>query len=465
MTFDHQIRQVLERALTDLRAHIEADLGRFAQDLMRVAGEERHRATVAAAEFAAADIRHQADAQVFELRKGFQQQLEEVRRTAQQQTEVAQQQLADARQATQPQLEEMCRALTAELEETRRQLDAQVEEARRLARAEIEQARVELDATKRAAQMEAEAVASAQLAVAQAEAERTTAQAVERARIDAGQAELAAAARLVEAIRSLDDAGSLGGVLDGLADCAAREVDRAAVMILKGERLRGWRFVGFVDAGSPTSMDLNLDAAGLPGVVVRTGVTVSRSIPGGDPEEDTRQPGLPPFAGGSGARHATALPVLVAGHVVAVLYADAPQVETPSSASRWPAVLEVLVRHASRVLEAMTVQQATGLSPGRQVARASHAAVAGPVEGGESGDLDAARRYARLLVSEIRMHHEPLVDAGRRSRDLRLRLGGEIDRARRLYEARVPPAVRAQSDYFEQELVRTLADGDRTLLG
>lgn len=458
MTFDQQIRHVLERALTDFREHLEADLGRFAQDLMRVAGEERHRATTAAADAATAEALRQTEAHVFELRQGFQQQLEEIRRTAQQQ-------LDETRHATQPQLDEVRREMTAELEETRRQLEAQVEETRRLARAEVEQTHAQLEAARRAAQVEAEEVASAQLAITQSEIERTTAEAVERAHLDARQAEIAAAGRLVEAVRQLDDAESLGGVLDGLAECAAREVDRAAVMIVKGERLRGWRFLGFGDAGPPTSMDLDLDAAGVLGVAVRTGAAVSRFIPDGDQKEDTRQPALPAFAAGIGARRAIAVPVLVAGHVVGVLYADTPQLDTPSATSRWPAVLEVLARHSSRVLEAMTVQRATGLSVGKQVARASHTAVPYPVENGQSGDLDAARRYARLLVSEIRMHHEPLVDAGRRSRDLRLRLGGEIDRARRLYEARVPPAVRAQADYFEQELVRTLADGDRSLLG
>jgi hypothetical protein len=57
-----------------------------------------------------------------------------------------------------------------------------------------------------------------------------------------------------------------------------------------------------------------------------------------------------------------ALPVRVGGEVVAVLYADAPRSDAALSDARWPAVLEVLVRHASRVLEAMTVQQAAGLS-------------------------------------------------------------------------------------------------------
>src|SRR2546422_3576670 len=145
VTFDQQIRQVLERALTDLRGHLEADLGRFAQDLMRVAGEERRRARVAAAEDAAADVRRQADAQTLELRRGFERQLDEIRRTAQQQ-------LDEAPRTTQSHLDEVRRQMTAELEETRRQLEAQVEEVRRLARDEIEQARAELEAAKRAAQ-------------------------------------------------------------------------------------------------------------------------------------------------------------------------------------------------------------------------------------------------------------------------------------------------------------------------
>ena len=82
------------------------------------------------------------------------------------------------------------------------------------------------------------------------------------------------------------------------------------------------------------------------------------------------------------------------------------------------------------------------------------------------GDEDeAARRYARLLISEIKLYHEPEVIAGRRDRDVVSRLGGEIARARVLYEQRVPAHVRSATDHFHAELVRTLADGDPSLLG
>jgi len=76
-----------------------------------------------------------------------------------------------------------------------------------------------------------------------------------------------------------------------------------------------------------------------------------------------------------------------------------------------------------------------------------------------------ARRYARLMLSEVRMDHGPIVDAGRNSGHLMMNLGGKIERPRRLYEARVPPTVPAWAEYFNQEPERTLADGDRIVLG
>ena len=56
---------------------------------------------------------------------------------------------------------------------------------------------------------------------------------------------------------------------------------------------------------------------------------------------------------------------------------------------------------------------------------------------------------------------ETMADA---QRALSLRLGGEIARARAMYEQRVPPHIRGQRDHFHSELVRTLADGDASLL-
>jgi hypothetical protein len=85
---------------------------------------------------------------------------------------------------------------------------------------------------------------------------------------------------------------------------------------------------------------------------------------------------FPPFARTTGGnRDVLALPVTVGGVVSAVLYADAPASDT-RGVERWPSVLDILVRHASKVLEALTVQHAVGLSLPRPLARASHDAVA-----------------------------------------------------------------------------------------
>lgn len=78
---------------------------------------------------------------------------------------------------------------------------------------------------------------------------------------------------------------------------------------------------------------------------------------------------------------------------------------------------------------------------------------------------EEARRLARLLISEIKLYNEDEVEEGRRNRDLYHRLRDEIDRSRQIYEERVHESVRATADYFQQELVRSLAGGDPRALG
>jgi hypothetical protein len=76
-----------------------------------------------------------------------------------------------------------------------------------------------------------------------------------------------------------------------------------------------------------------------------------------------------------------------------------------------------------------------------------------------------ARRFARLLVSEIKLYNEQKVAEGRRNNDLYDRLKEDIDRSRQMYEKRVTPSVASRFDYFYDELVNTLAEGDPARLG
>src|SRR5262249_13042858 len=119
-----------------------------------------------------------------------------------------------------------------------------------------------------------------------------------------------------------------------------------------------------------------------------------------------------------------------------------------------PEALEILARSAAQRLEGLTAFKA---------ARSLVAPVPPPSADDGTDEHAGARRYARLLISEIKLYYEPQGIEGRRARDRATRLGGEIARVRALYEQRVSPEIRQGTDYFQQELIRTLGGGDATL--
>ncbi len=84
---------------------------------------------------------------------------------------------------------------------------------------------------------------------------------------------------------------------------------------------------------------------------------------------------------------------------------------------------------------------------------------------GDNALHEEARRLARLLVSEIKLYNEDQVEEGRHNRDIYHRLKDDIDRSRQIYEERVHESVRSTTDYFQQELIRSLAGGDPRALG
>jgi hypothetical protein len=229
-----------------------------------------------------------------------------------------------------------------------------------------------------------------------------------------------ASERLAGAVGSIGRGRSLSEILDALAASAAREAAQVDVWLVRGAQLRKWR-------GSDGDSSLALQDAGGMGDAVRSGTAVV-----------------------SGRE--AAVPVAMAGQVVAVIAASG----SDSTAAN-AAALDVLAHYAARCLETLTAFKTARAVSDR--AGQGHDADAALAEEDAS-----ARRYARLLVSEIKLYHEPAVVEGRRDRDLATRLGGEIARARVLYEERVPLEVRQRGDYFHDELVRTLANGDATLL-
>jgi hypothetical protein len=108
--------------------------------------------------------------------------------------------------------------------------------------------------------------------------------------------------------------------------------------------------------------------------------------------------------------------------------------------------------------------ESASVSDGAGVERAAPP-VAGELSPEEEKLHNDARRFARLLVSEIKLYNEQQVAEGRQNYDLYDRLKDDIDRSRQMYDKRVAASVAERFDYFFDELVNTLAEGESSKLG
>jgi hypothetical protein len=284
-------------------------------------------------------------------------------------------------------------------------------------------------------------------------------------------------------------------ILTSLLDTAAAFYPRTALFIVKGSTLHGWAGLGFMGENGFRSEHLarlTLPAAGthlLAQALQRR--SLSRSGPEGPGSE------LVAALGGVAAIEAVTIPVVVRGRPVAILYADIGSERVACQ----PLALEITTRFAALAMErlagAADRPQPTGATANEGIAGATPArsqagraglptppeeaemqALLGELEphpqrrAGDTGLSDEerrrladAKRFARLLVSELLLYNEEAVVQGRKNRDLAARLEKEIDRSRQAYEARVPERRGQAAEYFDEELVRVLAQGDPSLLG
>jgi hypothetical protein len=247
--------------------------------------------------------------------------------------------------------------------------------------------------------------------------------------------DVASRERLGDAVRSIERARSLTEILDTLVSCARTEAARADVWLIRGGRLHQWRSPGSDGAGADHVPARSLDEGSVIAEAARTNAAAA-------------------------ADGTLAVPIAIAGQVVAILHAELASQKSEVGSHH----VELLTRYAARCLEALTAFK-TARALTQRPGESDAADGSQPAIDAASAEEDtSARRYARLLVSEIKLYHESAVVDGRRDRDLATRLGGEIARARVMYEQRVPPHVRQRADYFHDELVRTLANGDARLL-
>jgi hypothetical protein len=76
-----------------------------------------------------------------------------------------------------------------------------------------------------------------------------------------------------------------------------------------------------------------------------------------------------------------------------------------------------------------------------------------------------AQRFAKLLVDEIKLYNQAKVAEGRKHKDLYDRLKEDIDKSRATYQRRYGNTAAASGDYFNSEVVRSLAEDDPGIMG
>jgi hypothetical protein len=370
-SLDDLVNSALDRVRASVAGQLEADLSATASDIRRLAAEASARAAAEAAERTAADLRREAEQQLADVRGDLERQRDELRAssaaelaTLQRAIDEERERLADARREME-EIRQGREALERQLDELRQAVDQRTQEAGD-ARVELNASARALEEAHRSSEEHARTASDlqrrleeVQQALEQTQRDRD----VSRETSDALRRDLTIARdliaqvdRLIQALRVLDHASTLGEVLDGLARLASQTSERTAVFLVSGERLRGWRAVGFDETDLVAGADLSFTEAGALGEAARSGEARTARNGGG--------PALPVFADGRGTRHAVALPIEVGGSVIAVLYADAADAETAEE-PRWPDHVELMARHAGRVLEALTVRQAATMSAGR----------------------------------------------------------------------------------------------------
>jgi hypothetical protein len=369
------------------------------------------------------------------------------------------------------------------------------------------------------------------------------------------------------AITELNDQKSQADILKALVNRASSFAPRVAFFVIKGEQATGWRgrgFEGTVGDDSIQQISLPLSADTVVGSAAK-GLATWSGGPGSHSEDHM----LVNRLGEEPAQRIVAIPLVVRGRAVAVLYADSAALDSESinlealetlvavaamavgllSASRSapapapkrvaeeaaapvpepepsyeptseygepapapvepsfsgadtiqsyepvaaePVAAEPVVSEPESLVEAVPVEEPSGVfeeppaesfsggeAPPAWSSAPAEASSTQPrrrygqdaelpveVHGDEERRLhNDARRFARLLISEIKLYNEQKVAEGRTEHDLYDRLREYIDRSREMYDKRVKAEVASRYDYFHGELVNTLAEGDASKLG
>jgi hypothetical protein len=320
--------------------------------------------------------------------------------------------------------------------------------------------------------------------------------------------------RLKTSLAEIEKGASLSEILTYLVNEVSQYVDRAIMFIVKGTSAIGWYSRGVTppEAVKQINIPLNADTvlrnvqnsrSPLRGYIAHTpGTAQALSRLGGNPQ------GI------------LAVPLILRDKLAAILYCDTQAEEVPPADADTVEILVLVAGKNIDVLSTIPKTQGARTSAGTSTDRAAAIRAGGeeireragiprsapppaPVadEGASTVMFNAstfagvrpqapprpvpspttapspaispeeqkahedAKRFARLVVSEIKLYNEAKVNEGRRQKNIYEKLKDDIERGRQMYTDRVPPPIREASNYFYEELVRILAAGDASALG
>jgi hypothetical protein len=320
------------------------------------------------------------------------------------------------------------------------------------------------------------------------------------------------AADLLHAVSAIHAGTTQKEVLRALLENTASYCGRAALFVIKSGSATGWQGRGFDN--NEDLKDFSLDVSSrAPAQALQTRAAVSAGAAEMDPRFISQ-------FGAPAEDRVLLLPLHLKDKVAALVYADA---GTGAGGKLDAAALELLVSATGAWLEVASLRK-QALKEGAAEAGASekfeappaqavssfsdpfaaHApkhVVAAPVAVEEPAMAEAtaevvsapasmaaaavapatdafahmspedaeihrkAQRFARLLMDEIKLYNQAKVAEGRKHKDLYDRLKEDIDKSRSTYQKRYGNTVAANADYLSNELVRSLAEDDVSLLG
>ncbi len=314
-----------------------------------------------------------------------------------------------------------------------------------------------------------------------------------------------ATGNLVQAIASIHSGTTQKEILRALLEVGSAYGSRIALFVVKAGAASGWQCRGL--GGDDAVKDFPLDLTTGPAAHAYQNRVVA---PANIAEMDPR---FVKQFGGPENEQVMVLPLVLKDKVAAVLYADSgadglldgPCLEVlVLTTSAWLEVTSLRKQMNKEIADAATsmapvaapVQAVSSFSdpfaahtpkhiapkaapepePAAEVVEVAHAAsaasapatAADPFAGMSPDDADThrkAQRFARLLVDEIKLYNQAKVAEGRRNKDLYDRLKEDIEKSRSTFQKRYGNTAAASGDYFQREVLRSLADDDTSVMG